>query len=62
MDDRNSEMLRTLLGHSGPVFRITFSPDRTLLLSCSEDTTSKKEQEKHSFKHSVENKFYLTYY
>lgn len=39
MDDRNSEMLRTLLGHSGPVFRVTFSPDRTLLLSCSEDTT-----------------------
>lgn len=39
MDDRNSEMLRTLLGHSGPVYRVTFSPDRTLLLSCSEDTT-----------------------
>nr|CAD7569457.1 unnamed protein product [Timema californicum] len=40
MDDRSSEMCRVLSGHGGPVYRVTFSPDRTLLLSCSEDTTS----------------------
>nr|CAD7439809.1 unnamed protein product [Timema bartmani] len=39
MDDRSSEMCRVLSGHGGPVYRVTFSPDRTLLLSCSEDTT-----------------------
>lgn len=41
MDDRSSEACRTLLGHSGPVYRVAFSPDRQLLLSCSEDTSSK---------------------
>ncbi|XP_067006198.2 transcription initiation factor TFIID subunit 5 [Anabrus simplex] len=39
MDDRSAEMCRTLTGHSGPVYSVAFSPDRTLLLSCSEDTT-----------------------
>jgi transcription initiation factor TFIID subunit 5 len=39
MDDRTAETSRTLLGHSGPVYRCSFSPDRTLLLSCSEDTS-----------------------
>lgn len=41
MDDRSSEVCRTLLGHSGPVYRVAFSPDRQLLLSCSEDSSSK---------------------
>lgn len=39
MDDRSAETSRTLHGHNGPVYRVAFSPDRTLLLSCSEDTT-----------------------
>lgn len=39
MDDRTAESSRTLLGHNGPVYRCAFSPDRTMLLSCSEDTT-----------------------
>ncbi|KAK0175489.1 hypothetical protein PV327_009236 [Microctonus hyperodae] len=39
MDDRTAETARTLHGHSGPVYSLTFSPDRNLLLSCSEDTT-----------------------
>lgn len=42
MDDRSSEACRTLLGHSGPVYRVAFSPDRQLLLSCSEDCSSKR--------------------
>ena len=43
MDDseENSLDLRVLHGHSGPVYDLSISPDRTLLLSCSEDTTSK---------------------
>ncbi|KAG5862261.1 hypothetical protein JTB14_016743 [Gonioctena quinquepunctata] len=39
MDERSGETSRTLCGHSGPVYSVSFSPDRTLLLSCSEDTT-----------------------
>ena len=39
MDDRSAETCRMLHGHNGPVYRVAFSPDRTLLLSCSEDTT-----------------------
>lgn len=39
MDDRTAETARNLLGHCGPVYRCSFSPDKTLLLSCSEDTT-----------------------
>jgi transcription initiation factor TFIID subunit 5 len=39
MDDRSAETSRTLHGHNGPVYRVAFSPDRTLLLTCSEDTT-----------------------
>ncbi|BES89516.1 Transcription initiation factor TFIID [Nesidiocoris tenuis] len=39
IDERNVETTRLLCGHSGPIYRISFSPDRTLLLSCSEDTT-----------------------
>lgn len=40
MDDRSAEQSRNLSGHSGPVHAVSFSPDRTLLLSCSEDGTS----------------------
>ncbi|XP_034951063.1 transcription initiation factor TFIID subunit 5 isoform X2 [Chelonus insularis] len=39
MDDRTAETVKTLHGHSGPVYSLTFSPDRNLLLSCSEDAT-----------------------
>lgn len=41
MDDRSSETSRMLLGHNGPVYKLSFSPDRSLLLSCSEDGTGK---------------------
>ncbi|XP_034391596.1 TAF5-like RNA polymerase II p300/CBP-associated factor-associated factor 65 kDa subunit 5L [Cyclopterus lumpus] len=37
-DDSGSE-IKTLRGHSGPVFRTAFLTDSTGLLSCSEDTT-----------------------
>lgn len=39
MDDKSGETVRTLYGHSGPVYGLSFSPDKTLLLSCSEDST-----------------------
>ena len=39
MDDKNPSELQVLKGHSGPVYAVSFSPDRTLLLSCSEDST-----------------------
>ncbi|KAL1458121.1 hypothetical protein WDU94_008292 [Cyamophila willieti] len=39
MDERNAETSRTLVGHEGPVRKLSFSPDKTLLLSCSQDTT-----------------------
>jgi len=39
MDDRSAEQSRTLAGHSGPIHGVSFSPDRTLLLTCSEDGT-----------------------
>ncbi|KAK9888865.1 hypothetical protein WA026_001085 [Henosepilachna vigintioctopunctata] len=39
MNERSGEVSRTLTGHSGPVYSVSFSPDRTLLLSCSEDST-----------------------
>lgn len=39
MDDRTAETSRIFLGHSGPIYRCSFSPDKTLLLSCSEDST-----------------------
>ncbi|XP_075214513.1 TATA-box binding protein associated factor 5 [Lycorma delicatula] len=39
MDDRNAEACRVLLGHSGPIYSVAFSPDKSLLLSSSEDTT-----------------------
>ncbi|XP_014484463.1 PREDICTED: transcription initiation factor TFIID subunit 5 [Dinoponera quadriceps] len=39
MDERTSESARNLYGHSGPVYSLSFSPDRNLLLSSSEDAT-----------------------
>ncbi|KAK7084586.1 Transcription initiation factor TFIID subunit 5 [Halocaridina rubra] len=39
MDDRTAEPVRTLLGHSGPVYSCCFSPDRNLLLTAGEDGT-----------------------
>ncbi|CAH1399603.1 unnamed protein product [Nezara viridula] len=39
MDERNAESSRVLYGHLGPVYNVSFSPDKTLLLSCSEDST-----------------------
>ncbi|XP_043271276.1 transcription initiation factor TFIID subunit 5 [Venturia canescens] len=39
MDDRTAETSRTLYGHNGPIYSLSFSPDRNLLLSSSEDTT-----------------------
>lgn len=42
MDEKTAESVRTLFGHSGPVYCLSFSPDRNLLLSCSEDGTGTK--------------------
>ncbi|KAJ8668877.1 hypothetical protein QAD02_000136 [Eretmocerus hayati] len=39
LDDKSAETVRSLFGHSGPVYCLSFSPDRNLLLSCSEDGT-----------------------
>ncbi|XP_046821914.1 transcription initiation factor TFIID subunit 5 isoform X1 [Vespa velutina] len=39
MDDRTAETSRSLYGHNGPIYNLSFSPDRNLLLSCSEDAT-----------------------
>ncbi len=32
---------RTLIGHAGPVYACSFSPDSEYLLSCSEDGTTR---------------------
>ncbi|RWS13329.1 transcription initiation factor TFIID subunit 5-like protein [Dinothrombium tinctorium] len=39
MDEKNTTDMKILHGHNGPVYAVSFSPDRTLLLSCSEDST-----------------------
>ncbi|KAI1293498.1 Transcription initiation factor TFIID subunit 5 [Halotydeus destructor] len=39
MDDKNTADMKVLRGHNGPVYAVSFSPDRNLLLSCSEDST-----------------------
>ncbi|CAK9799104.1 Transcription initiation factor TFIID subunit 5 [Anthophora quadrimaculata] len=39
MDDRTAETSRSLFGHNGPIYSLSFSPDRNLLLSSSEDST-----------------------
>lgn len=43
MDDKTAESVRSLFGHSGPVYCLSFSPERNLLLSCSEDGTGMKQ-------------------
>lgn len=43
MDDKSTTDLKVLHGHSGPIYGLSFSPDRSLLLSASEDATSKNE-------------------
>lgn len=40
MDDRTSVDCRLLCGHSGAVYATSFTPDRTQMVSCSEDGTS----------------------
>ncbi len=37
LDDSTAESSKELIGHSGPVLGVSFSPDKTLLLSGSED-------------------------
>lgn len=39
MDDRKADASRIFSGHTGPVYRCSFTFDRSLLLSCSEDCT-----------------------
>merc|ERR1711953_529565 len=39
MDESISEISKNLHGHAGPVYGLAFSPDRSQLLSCSEDGT-----------------------
>lgn len=41
MDEKTGETCKTLYGHNGPVYGLSFSPDRALLLSCSEDGSGK---------------------
>ena len=40
MDDRTASDHKILTGHSGPIFATSFSPDRNLMVSSSEDGTS----------------------
>jgi len=42
MDDRTGETMKVLHGHTGPVYAISFSPDRSQLVSASEDASSNK--------------------
>ena len=37
MDESSGETSKSLIGHSGPVYGLSFNPDKSLLLSCSED-------------------------
>lgn len=41
MEEKDRDTCRTLYGHSGPVYKVGFDPFKTLLLSCSEDSTGK---------------------
>ncbi|CAB3231072.1 unnamed protein product [Arctia plantaginis] len=39
MEEKDRDTCRTLYGHSGSVYKVAFDPFKTLLLSCSEDST-----------------------
>ncbi|XP_071943039.1 transcription initiation factor TFIID subunit 5-like [Antedon mediterranea] len=39
MDERTASEYKTMLGHSGPVYSTSFSPDKSFVLSSSEDGT-----------------------
>ena len=39
LDPLSGSVVKSLVGHSGPVFSTAFSPDNTLLISASEDGT-----------------------
>ncbi|KPJ15131.1 Transcription initiation factor TFIID subunit 5 [Papilio machaon] len=39
MEERDRDTCRTLYGHSGPVYKVGFDLFKTMLLSCSEDST-----------------------
>jgi len=39
MDDNSASDSKQLLGHSGPVYSVSFSPDKSHLISSSEDGT-----------------------
>ncbi|CAG4944848.1 unnamed protein product [Colias eurytheme] len=39
MEEKDRDTCRTLYGHSGPVYKVAFDPFKTMLLSCSEDST-----------------------
>lgn len=38
-DESSAADTRTLIGHSGPIFGVSFSPDKSFLVSGSEDGT-----------------------
>lgn len=42
MDEQIGDTCKTLFGHGGPVYHLSFSPDRNLLLSSAEDSTGNK--------------------
>lgn len=44
MDDRTASDSKQLLGHAGPVYSTSFSPDKNFLLSSSEDGSGKNTQ------------------
>lgn len=46
---------RTLIGHSGPVYGVSFSPDKFYVVSGSEDGTSKTNSIKKNFNNSFNN-------
>eukprot|EP00038_Savillea_parva_P011335 m.196804 g.196804 ORF g.196804 m.196804 type:complete len:680 (+) comp19909_c0_seq1:100-2139(+) len=41
LDDSSAEEVKTLIGHTGPVYSTSFSPDNSFLLSGSEDGTAR---------------------
>ena len=43
MDDKTGTDSKSLSGHSGPVYATSFTPDRNMMISSSEDGTSKEE-------------------